>query len=102
MLVIGDELYFISDGGIMTCVDARTGSEHWKERLCGTISGSPVTAEGRIYVQDEKGVCVVLKAGKRFEKLAENDLRERSLASFAVDDGTLYIRTAQNLYRIGK
>ncbi|MFT5496813.1 MAG: outer membrane protein assembly factor BamB [Kiritimatiellia bacterium] len=102
MLVIGDELYFISDGGIMSCVDARTGTLHWQERTCGTISASPIVAEGRIYVQDEKGVCVVIKAGKTFEKLAENDLGERSLASFAVDDGALYIRTDKHLYRIGK
>ncbi|MDQ3625022.1 MAG: PQQ-like beta-propeller repeat protein, partial [Verrucomicrobiota bacterium] len=56
MLALGDELYFISDAGIATCVDARTGNVHWTERLEGNFSASPIAAEGRIYFQSEAGV----------------------------------------------
>lgn len=101
MLVVGDELYFVSDAGIASCVDARTGRVHWSERLGGGFSASPVHADGRIYFQNEAGLGVVIRPGTKFEKLAENDLGERTLASYAVDDGALFIRTAGHLYRIG-
>jgi len=101
-LVAGEELYFVSDAGIATCADAKTGKVHWNERLGGGFSASPVFADGRVYFQNEEGVGYVLKAGKSFEQLAKNELGERTLASCAVDDGTLFIRGAEHLFRIGK
>lgn len=101
-LVVGDELYFVSDAGIATCADAKTGKVHWNERLGGGFSASPVYADGKIYFQNEEGVGCVLKAGKTFDLLAKNELGERTLASYAVDDGTLFIRGAEHLFRIGK
>ena len=87
----------------MTCADAHTGKIHWQERAGGrSHSASPVYADGRIYLLDEAGKCVVLAPGKSFRKLAENDLGERSLASPAVIDGALFIRTETKLWRIGK
>jgi outer membrane protein assembly factor BamB len=100
-LVVGDELYFVSDSGIATCLNARTGGLHWSERLGGGFSASPVLAEGRIYFQNEEGVGTVLKAGKSFEVLARNDLGERTLASPAVTDNTLFLRSKSQLWRIG-
>jgi outer membrane protein assembly factor BamB len=99
-LVIGDELYYIADAGVMSCVDAKTGSVHWQERIGGNFSASPICGEGKIYVQNEEGVATVLKASKTFEVLAKNELKERTLASWAVDDGALFIRTEKHLYRI--
>jgi outer membrane protein assembly factor BamB len=101
-LVAGEELYFVSDAGIATCADAKTGKVHWNERLGGGFSASPVFADGRVYFQNEEGVGYVLKAGKSFEQLAKNELGERTLASCAVDDGALFIRGAEHLFRIGK
>ena len=101
-IAVGDELYFVSDAGIATCVDARTGTVHWSERLGGGFSASPVTAEGRVYFLNEEGVATVLKAGKTFEVLAKNELGERTLASPAVTDSTLYLRSKSHLWRIGK
>lgn len=101
-LVVGDEIYFVSDSGIATCLDARTGKLHWSERLGGGFSASPILAEGRIYFQNEEGVGTVLKAGKTFEVLAKNDLGERTLASPAVTDNTLYLRSKSHLWRLGK
>ncbi|MEO7319430.1 MAG: PQQ-binding-like beta-propeller repeat protein [Chthoniobacteraceae bacterium] len=99
-VVDGDEIYFVSDAGIATCADARTGEVHWSERLGGGFSASPVAAEGRIYFQNEAGVGFVVKAAKKFKLLATNDLAERSLASCAVADGTIFIRTEKQLWKI--
>ena len=99
-LIVGDELYFISDAGIMTCADAKTGQVHWQERLGGGFSASPVFAAGRIYAQNEEGIGTVVKPGTNFVMLAKNDLKERSLASYALDENALYIRTAGHLYRV--
>jgi outer membrane protein assembly factor BamB len=100
MIVLGDELYFVSDAGIATCADARSGTVHWSERLGGGFSASPVAAEGRIYFQNETGTGFVLKAGKTFELLAKNDLGERTLASPAAIDGAIFIRSENYLWKI--
>ena len=84
----------------MTCANAKTGAVHWQERVGGNYSASPVFGDGKIFVHSEEGVGTVLKAGKTFEVLARNDLKERSLASYAIDDGVIYIRTAKHLFRI--
>jgi outer membrane protein assembly factor BamB len=101
MLLVGDELYFFSDSGIATCVDAKTGTVHWTERVGGNYSASPVFVDGRIYLQNEEGIGVVLAPGKTFHELARNALGERTLASCAVTDGALFIRTESKLYRVG-
>jgi outer membrane protein assembly factor BamB len=102
-LLVGDELYFISDGGIATCVDAKTGREHWQRRVGGNFSASPVFADGKIYFQSEQGEATVIKAGRKYIVLARNRFPgERTLASYAVADSALFIRTDQNLYRISK
>jgi outer membrane protein assembly factor BamB len=101
-LLVGDELYVVSDGGIATCLDAKTGQVHWSERLGGGFSASPLEADGKVYFQNEAGVGLVVKAGTKYEPLAKNDLKERTLASYAAADGALFIRTAKHLYRIEK
>jgi outer membrane protein assembly factor BamB len=101
-LLVGDELYTLSDIGMLTCWDARTGAVHYQERVPGDYSASPILAEGRIYLVSEKGDCTVLQAGKTFAKLAVNPMGERTLASPAVYEGDLILRTAGHVYRIGK
>lgn len=100
LLLVGEELYMVSDGGIASCVDAKTGRVHWQERIGGNYSASPIHAGGRIYFQNEEGTGVVVKAGKEFEKLASNALGERTLASYAVGDEALFIRADQHLYKV--
>jgi outer membrane protein assembly factor BamB len=102
ILVVGDEVYFVSDNGVATCLDAASGDAHWTERLGGGFSASPVFAEGRVYFTNEDGTTYVVKAGQEYELLATNELGERALASPAVDDGTIYVRTAAHLWRIGE
>ena len=100
-LLVGNELYVVSDAGIASCLDAKTGAVHWSERVAGNYSASPLLGDGRIYLQNETGTGVVLKPGKTFEKLSENPLGEKTLASYAVTDGALFIRSEQHLFRIG-
>lgn len=100
-LLVGNELYVVSDAGIASCLDAKTGQVHWSERVGGNYSASPLLADGKIYLQNETGTGVVLKPGKTFERLAENALGEKTLASYAVTDGALFIRSEKHLYRIG-
>lgn len=102
MIVTGRELYFVSDSGIASCLEAQTGSVHWSMRLGGDFSASPVSAEGRIYFQNETGVGYVVRASPQFELISTNDLGEASLASYAVADNHLYIRTANHLWAIKK
>jgi outer membrane protein assembly factor BamB len=99
-LVVGDELYLVSDNGVATCVDAKTGKQIWTKRLGGDFSASPVFAEGRIYFENEAGVTTVVKAGKEYEAVATNDLGERMLASPAILDGAMFLRTENHLWRI--
>ena len=100
LLLDGEELYFVSEAGVASCVEAKTGKVHWSERIGGGFSASPILADGKIYFQSESGTGVVLKAGRQFQKLAENDLGERTLASYAVADGAIFIRSAEHLFRI--
>lgn len=101
VLVLNDELYFVSDTGVATCLDARSGNPRWTKRLGGDFSASPVAAEGRIYFQNEAGITYVVKAGTDYELLSTNDIGERSLASPAVADGVIFLRSESHLWRIG-
>jgi outer membrane protein assembly factor BamB len=99
-LLIGDELYFVSDNGIASCINARTGSEHWRERIGGNHSASPVYADGRIYFMSEECESVAVAPGKQFKLLAKNQLDGRCLASIGVSDRALFVRTSEHLYRL--
>jgi outer membrane protein assembly factor BamB len=99
-LVVGSELYIVSDNGIATCLDVKTGKEHWRRRLGGNFSASPLFAAGRIYFSSEEGETTVIKPGPVFEQLAVNRIDGRTLASLAVDGKTFYLRSDTHLYRI--
>jgi outer membrane protein assembly factor BamB len=102
LLATGNEIYFVADNGVATCLDALTGEEHWSKRLGGGFSASPVSADGKVYFLSEEGVTYVVRAATEYELLATNDLGERTLASPAVADGTIYLRTESHLWRIGR
>lgn len=99
-LLAGNELYIVSDNGIASCLDPKTGKPHWQERIGGAYSASPILADGKVYFLSEDGLGVVVKASPKFEIVAKNPMKERTLASFAAADGVLYLRTEKNLYRI--
>ena len=101
-VLAGDELYFVTDTGVASCVDARTGRVLWQQRMNGNFSASPVAADGRIYFQSEEGETTVVAAGPTFRRLAVNALDGAMLASLAVSGGAMFIRTDTHLYRIGR
>ena len=100
----GKYFFIVNDRGIMWCLDAKTGAEIYGQQRIkpGTYSGSPVLADDKIYVTNEEGLTTVIKAGPKFEVLAENPLNDYCLSSPAISDGQIFIRTAANLYCIGK
>lgn len=101
LLAVGKELYMVSDRGVATCLDAITGEEIWQERLGGNYSASPLYADGKIYFQNETGETFVVRASRTYELLAKNQLANaRTLASYAVVDRAILLRTDTHLLRI--
>ena len=101
-LLVGDELFIVNDGGIASCLDAKTGATHWVQRLGGAFSASPVFADGKIYFLSEEGTSTVLAPGKAFQKLATSTLDGEILASMAVSERSIFIRTNSHLYRFAQ
>lgn len=101
-LVVGDDLYLVSDRGIASCVDAKTGEVHWQERIGGKHSASPLFADGKIYIQAEEGETIVVRPGHEYDEIARNKLKGRTFASYAVLGSSLLIRTEKELYRIAQ
>ena len=99
-LLAGDEIYVVSDQGIASCFDAKTGENHWRARLKGKYAASPLLADGRIYFQNEEGLTTVVEPGLSFKKLAENQVDGRTFATIAPTDGAFFLRTDSHLYRI--
>ncbi len=101
-LLVGERLYMVTDTGVLSAVEARTGRVEWQHRLQGNFSASPVAAAGRIYLQSEEGETTVIAPGPRFERLALNVLDGVTLASPAVSEGAIFIRSHTHLYRSGR
>ena len=98
-LLVGDELYFVSDGGVASCVDAKTGDRHWMERLGGNFSASPIYANGRVLFLNETGSATWVKLGRDFEVLGTNEVPGRTFSTPAFSEGAMYLRTDENLYK---
>ncbi len=96
-------VYICSEGGQLTCVDAKTGEQYYSERMHrNRYRGSPLYADGKIYCTARDGVVTVVQAGKSFKKLAENKVDDQTAASPAVSGGRIYLRGFKKLYAIGK
>lgn len=100
----GTYVYVVNDRGILWCLEATSGKEvYGRKRLRpATYSGSPVLADGKIYITNEEGLTSVVKAGPAFEVLAENDLDDYTLSSPAISEGQIFIRTTKFLYAVGQ
>jgi outer membrane protein assembly factor BamB len=99
-VLVDEELYWVSDDGMATCAEARSGQVLWQERLGGACLASPLCAQGRLYFFRQDGKTVLAKAGRRFERLAENPLDGIVVATPAAVDRALYLRTDTHLYRL--
>jgi outer membrane protein assembly factor BamB len=101
-LLVGNDLYYVSDTGVLSLADATSGQVVWQQRLGGNYSASPVLADGRIYFQSEEGMTTVIAPGREFRRLAINRLDGAMLASMAVSQASLFLRTHTHLYRIAE
>jgi outer membrane protein assembly factor BamB len=103
-VVVGDYLYAVRSGGLLTCLNAKTGVEVWQQRLParGDYYASLLAGDGKIYALSEDGEASVIAAKPTYQLLSVNDMGERSMASPAVSSGRIYIRTDSALYAIGK
>ena len=102
-VVYGDQLYAVSNNGVFTCWDAKTGAQVYQQRIGdgGAYSASPVAADGKIYLSMEDGEVNVVKAGTEFQLLSRNPIGEVLMATPAVSEGVLYVRGMQSVFAIG-
>ena len=101
LVLVGELLFMISDDGVMSCLDAKTGKLHWSERQNGAYSASPIYADGHIYLANQTGKTIVVKSAKTFEPVATNELKDGCMASPAVSGDAILLRTKTHLYCIG-
>lgn len=105
--VISDgHIYILNDPGVAECFELKTGKLVWEERLKGpgvnsTSWSSMVLADGKLYGINQSGDTFVVKASPKFELLNTNPLGEQTMASLAISDGAIFIRTHKNLWCIG-
>ncbi|MDA2927134.1 PQQ-binding-like beta-propeller repeat protein [Acidobacteria bacterium AH-259-G07] len=101
-LVRGEYLYSCRNNGVLSCYQAKTGERLYQKRLGkgGGFTASPVSADGKIYFSSEDGDIYVIKAGPEFELLAVNSMGEICMATPAISEGTLFVRTQRHLVAI--
>jgi outer membrane protein assembly factor BamB len=95
-------LYFTNDVGVLTCADAKSGARVWQTRLDGVFFASPVAGDGKIYFVSQTGETFVVRAGREPEILARNDVGERLVASPAISNGQIFLRSDGRLFAIGR
>jgi outer membrane protein assembly factor BamB len=100
-IIEGDYFLIVSDSGVAHCFDAASGKIFWQERL-GEHHASLVSANGAVYFLNDEGVMNVVKPGPEFNRLAKNELGERTFASPAISDGQIFVRGDTHLYCIGE
>lgn len=99
-VIVGDLVFQVTDGGIVSCIDLSTGEQRWRERVTDEVCASLLAVGDRVYLSDRVGKTVVLAAKPELEVLAENHLDDGCMASHAVADGALLVRTKTHLYRL--
>jgi len=94
----------IKGGGVFTCLDASSGKIVYRKRLdaAGQYYASPVAGDGKIFLASEPGIMTVVAAGDEFKVLSTADMGEKIMATPALTDEKLYLRTAAHLYAIGE
>ncbi len=103
-IAYGDYFYTCPNSGILTCYELATGKQVYQQRLGGSsgYTASPVAADGRLYFAGEDGTVRVVKAGPKYELLATNPLGEVIMATPAIADGTLFVRTQSHLFGLSR
>ncbi len=101
-ILVDDLLYFANEGGMLSCIDAKSGEFVWQERVGRAFWASPVCADGRLYLFDNEGTTTVAEPGRVWKRLAVNKLDDGCMATPAVAGKSLFVRTKTHLYRIEK
>ncbi|HVQ38134.1 MAG TPA: PQQ-binding-like beta-propeller repeat protein, partial [Pyrinomonadaceae bacterium] len=104
-LVYNGILYVLANNGLFDAYDLKTGDEIYRQRLplIGSgFSASPVAADGKIYISNEDGEILVITAGRKFAHVGTNSIGELLMATPALSEGVMYIRSAGTLFAIGK
>ena len=101
-MLLGDRYYMMTDDGVATCLNAKTGEIIWTSRVGGRYWASPIAANGLVYFPSQEGTLVVVKASDEFELVAMNKLESGFNASPAVAGDSLILRTFTHLYRVDK
>ncbi len=102
LILFENSVFMIHDGGVASCIDAATGRSIWQERIGGNYSASPLLHGRKIYFFSEEGKTTVAAASQNFEVLAVNQLDDGFMASPAVLENSLILRTKSHLYRIAE
>lgn len=100
-IAFGPYFLIVSDTGVATCFEAKTGKSCWRERLGPHYSASLVSANGLVYFLSDKGIMTVVRPGAELEIVARNELGENTYASPAISDGQMFLRGDKHLYCIG-
>jgi len=103
-LAYGGILYSLNNDGIFDAYEVETGKEIYRQRLDPVGSGfsaSPVAADGRVYLSNEDGEMLVVAAGRQFRLIGTNTMGEPLMATPALSDGVMYVRSASTLFAIG-
>ena len=98
-------VYVLNNDGIFDAYDAETGEEIYRKRLEPVGSGfsaSPIAADGRLYLSNEDGEMLVVAAGREFRLISTNTIGELLMATPALSNGVMYVRSASSLFAIGK
>jgi len=103
ILLIDDLIYGMTHRGSVVCIEAKTGKTVWTQRIGSAFSASPLYADGRIYLFNERQGTTVIQPGRTYKELATNKFgKSRIMASPAVSGKAIFLRTDTHLYRIEK
>ena len=97
-------LYTCANNGVVTAYDGETGERLYRARVGGggSFAASPVAADGRLYFANEDGDVYVARAGRAYEEIAKNEMKEVIMSTPAISDGVMVVRTLGHVYGIGQ
>src|SRR4029453_12933697 len=97
-------LYTFNNNGVLTAYDGKTGERLYRSRVGGggSFSASPIAADGRLYIASEDGDIFVIRAGKTYEELSRNPMKEIIMSTPAISDGVMIVRTLGHVYGVGE
>jgi hypothetical protein len=101
-VIYGDLMYTCADNGVLSAYDIKTGNQIYQQRLPSSFTASPVAADGKIYLSSEDGDVFVVKAGAKFELLSTNVMGQALMATPAISDGRIFLRTKDFVYAVGQ